>query len=56
VAVQLPEDAVVVVLLPDSGKSYLSSLYNDEWMQEKGLLEQNSSSINQYARTDWMQF
>jgi len=33
VAAQLPEDAVVVVLLPDSGKAYLSSLYNDQWMQ-----------------------
>jgi len=53
---KLPKDAVVVVLLPDSGRSYLSSLYNDEWMQEKGLLEPDYSSTNQYARTDWMQF
>ena len=26
-------EAVVVVLLPDSGRSYLSKLYNDEWMR-----------------------
>ena len=38
VASKLPKDAVVVVLLPDSGKSYLSTLYNDEWMKERGLL------------------
>jgi len=38
VASKLPKDAVVVVLLPDSGKSYLSTLYNDEWMKERDLL------------------
>jgi len=30
---------VMVVLLPDSGKSYLSSLYNDEWMRQNNLFE-----------------
>jgi cystathionine beta-synthase len=30
--------AVVVVLLPDGGRSYLSKLYNDEWMRVNGLL------------------
>ncbi|MFL5643561.1 MAG: cystathionine beta-synthase, partial [Chloroflexota bacterium] len=30
--------AVVVVLLPDSGRSYLSKIYNDEWMRFNGLL------------------
>jgi cystathionine beta-synthase len=31
-------DAVVVVLLPDTGRNYLSKLYNDEWMRANGLL------------------
>ncbi len=31
-------DAVVVVILPDSGRSYLSKVYNDEWMRANGLL------------------
>jgi cystathionine beta-synthase len=31
-------DAVVVVILPDSGRNYLSKLYNDEWMRANGLL------------------
>ncbi len=31
-------DAVVVVLLPDSGRQYLSKIYNDEWMRANGLL------------------
>jgi cystathionine beta-synthase len=29
---------VIVVLLPDSGRSYLSKVYNDEWMRINGLL------------------
>jgi cystathionine beta-synthase len=31
-------EAVIVVILPDSGRSYLSKLYNDEWMRINGLL------------------
>ncbi|MEO5918005.1 MAG: cystathionine beta-synthase [Candidatus Limnocylindrales bacterium] len=30
--------AVIVVILPDGGRSYLSKLYNDEWMRANGLL------------------
>ncbi|MFL5755860.1 MAG: cystathionine beta-synthase [Chloroflexota bacterium] len=32
-------DALVVVILPDGGRSYLSKLYNDEWMRAQRLLE-----------------
>ena len=31
-------EALVVVLLPDSGRGYLSKIYNDEWMRENGFL------------------
>jgi cystathionine beta-synthase len=31
-------EAVIVVILPDGGRSYLSKLYNDEWMRVNGLL------------------
>jgi cystathionine beta-synthase len=31
-------DRVVVVILPDGGRNYLSKLYNDEWMRNHGLL------------------
>ncbi len=31
-------EAVMVVLLPDGGRNYLSKLYNDEWMRINGLL------------------
>ena len=32
-------DAVVVVILPDGGRNYLSKLYSDEWMRKQSLLE-----------------
>lgn len=38
VAKDLPEDAVVVVLLPDSGRGYLSKIFNDEWMASYGFM------------------
>src|SRR5512139_2472795 len=41
VAKDLPADAVVVVLLPDSGRGYLSKIFNDEWMQSYGFLRVN---------------
>ena len=36
---ELGPDDVMVVILPDSGKNYLSKLYNDSWMLEHGFLE-----------------
>jgi cystathionine beta-synthase len=30
---------VIVVILPDTGRNYLSKLYNDDWMRAHGLLE-----------------
>ncbi len=34
-----PESGLIVVLLPDSGRGYLSKLYDDAWMAEHGFLE-----------------
>ncbi|MEV0945569.1 cystathionine beta-synthase [Rhodococcus sp. NPDC049939] len=31
-------DAVIVVLLPDGGRGYLSKIFNDEWMASYGFL------------------
>jgi cystathionine beta-synthase len=28
-----------VVILPDSGSRYMSKIFNDDWMREKGLLD-----------------
>jgi cystathionine beta-synthase len=30
--------STIVVLLPDSGRAYLSKVFNDDWMREHGLL------------------
>lgn len=32
-------DKIMVVILPDGGAKYLSKVFNDEWMREKGFLE-----------------
>lgn len=38
VAKRLPKNAVVVVILSDSGRSYVSKFYDDKWMKENNLL------------------
>src|SRR3954447_16540318 len=44
VAERLDENGVVVVLLPDSGRGYLSKIFNDEWMADYGFLEDEGPS------------
>lgn len=34
----LTKDDLIVVILPDSGTRYISKIYNDEWMKEKGFI------------------
>ena len=36
VARTLPGDAVIVILIPDSGRGYLGKVFNDEWMNANG--------------------
>src|ERR1700749_2049937 len=38
VAAPAPADSVIVVLLPDGGRGYLSKIFNDEWMADYGFL------------------
>ena len=38
VARRAKPDDVIVVLLPDSGRGYLSKVFNDEWMRKYGFL------------------
>ncbi len=45
VAQDLDEDNLVVVLLPDSGRGYLSKIYSDQWMQDNGFLERSPVAI-----------
>jgi cystathionine beta-synthase len=39
IARELPGDKMMVVLLPDTGKYYLSKFYSDEWMKENRFLD-----------------
>ncbi|HUY57274.1 MAG TPA: cystathionine beta-synthase [Candidatus Micrarchaeaceae archaeon] len=45
VARPLGPDQVVVVLIPDSGRGYLSKLYNDSWMADFGFLRAGGQSV-----------
>ncbi len=36
-------NALVIVILPDGGRSYLSKIYNDGWMRQYGFLESGAN-------------
>ena len=38
-AKKLEKPSKIVVIMPDSGKSYLSKVFNDQWMVENGLMD-----------------
>lgn len=38
---KLTKDDVVVVLFHDHGSRYIGKMFNDEWMRERGFLEEN---------------
>jgi cystathionine beta-synthase len=44
---ELGAEAVVVVLLPDSGRGYLSKLYNDAWMADHGFLQAAGPTVGE---------
>jgi cystathionine beta-synthase len=41
----LPSEAVIVVHIPDSGRNYLSKLYNDAWMADYGFLHAAGTTV-----------
>jgi cystathionine beta-synthase len=44
VARELPRDAVLVVLLPDTGRNYVSKVFDDDWLVENsGVTPQDLS-------------
>lgn len=44
-AKDLPEDRIIVVLLPDSGSRYLTKIFDDKWMRENGFMENEWGEI-----------
>ena len=41
------KDAVIVVLLPDSGRGYLTKVFNDEWLAQYGFPNETSRDQSQ---------
>ncbi|CAN5214075.1 cystathionine beta-synthase [soil metagenome] len=41
VAADYPADATIVVLLPDTGRNYLSKIFSDDWMAANGFLDRS---------------
>ena len=39
VAAEVDSNAVIVVVLTDTGRNYLSKFFNDEWMRQQGYVE-----------------
>ncbi len=50
VANDLEKDDLVVVLLPDSGRGYLSKIFNDEWMTKYGFLSDEGPHIQEVLK------
>jgi cystathionine beta-synthase len=44
VAKEYGPDTTIVVLLPDSGRGYLSKVYNDDWMRDYGFLPRRGTA------------
>jgi cystathionine beta-synthase len=42
---ELGADAVIVVVIPDSGRGYLSKVYDDAWMADHGFLRAGGDTI-----------
>ena len=48
---ELTEDDMVVVLLPDSGRGYLSKIFNDDWMTTYGFLSKGGACVKEILDT-----
>ncbi len=47
VGAELGPDDVVVVVIPDSGRGYLSKVYNDGWMADFGFLRAGGETVGE---------
>jgi cystathionine beta-synthase len=46
VAAEADPDDVIVVLLPDGGRGYLSKIFNDEWMADYGFIPSSTGEAH----------
>lgn len=49
-AERMPRGSVIVVLLADTGRNYLSTLHSDAWMTREGFTEASSSDVTPAER------
>ncbi len=42
VAKELPAEATILAMIPDSGRSYMSKFYDDDWMLQYGFVERRA--------------
>ena len=42
---KLGKEDVVVVIIPDTGRSYLNKVYNDDWMKEHGFMPSGGARV-----------
>ncbi len=49
----LPQDAVLVVIMPDSGRGYMSKIFNDDWMIANGFISEGKrkATVGDVLRT-----
>ena len=50
-AAGLTEEDLIVVLIPDSGRGYLSTIFNDQWMATMGFSSQVGLTISELLNT-----
>src|SRR5262249_2835859 len=48
IAEKLTADDVIVVLMPDGGRGYLSKIYSEDWMRENGFMP--APGMSYYAK------
>ncbi len=48
VASRADRDAVIVVILPDTGERYLSKAHNDTWLRDNGMLEPEDLRVSDF--------
>ncbi|HVE82471.1 MAG TPA: pyridoxal-phosphate dependent enzyme [Myxococcales bacterium] len=49
-AKEVGRDKTIVTMLPDSGSSYISKFYSDEWMRDNGFLEEKGVTVADVIR------
>jgi cystathionine beta-synthase len=50
-AKEVGKGKVIVTILPDSGSSYVSKFYSDEWMRDNGFLDDKPATVRELLKS-----